>query len=575
MTLRARQGSKSNRHWDDGHRRHLLMNLGFGLTIVIALLLLAVAGGIAWYGDHLAAVAKVDNTTITKDQFNKQVAANAFLTDYQRRRVRTLLSAGHLWATDANSRISSLDSQAAQAENIALQQLTDGTIMLDLASKNGIAITDADVSAKITEAATTPELRHVWQIVVAPTLAAGETTASAAETAAAKGKADQALTALQGGADWATVAKSTSTDTATAPSGGDVGYIDKSSSLDPAFVEALMAAKPNTPTAVIEGADGSFRIGRVTDVIPPSVDATFTDQAATAGISAQDLHSTFQYATANSKLSDYITNQALAVAPQRHVYEIYMQTSASESGPSAIRVRHILFSPNHDPNNASTVASTDPAWAAAKALADAAYAKLQADPTQFDSMARAESDESAAKTTGGKLPYFSKDDQIDPAFAAAIFQPGLQPGQLLAPVKSSFGWHVIQVMHGPTDAQWADKLIAQSTSLDAFKVLARDNSDKAEAAQGGDMGWIGQNTFQVSKTVSDAIFAAPVGKVSEMLQVDGDGTYIFWVAEEASKAPDGTQAASIKSNAFSTWYTDQRATYTVWQDPAITSTATG
>jgi parvulin-like peptidyl-prolyl isomerase len=574
MTLRARQGSKSNRHWDDGHRRHLLMNLAFGLTIALALLLLAVAGGVAWYGDHLAAVATIDNTTITKDQFNKQVAANAFLTDYQRRRVRTLLSAGHLWSTDANGRISSLDSQASQADNIAIQQLTDGTIMLDLASKNGVAVTDADVTAKMTEAATTPELRHVWQIVVAPTLAAGETTASDAEKAAARAKADQALTALKGGGDWATIAKSSSTDTATAPNGGDVGYIDKNSSLDPAFVEALMAAQPNTPTAVIEGADGSYRIGRVTDVIAPSVDATFTDQAVAAGISEQDLRETFRYATANSKLSDHITTQALAVAPQRHVYEIYMQTSASESGPSAIRVRHILFSPNHDPNNASTVASTDPAWAAAKTLADDAYTKLQADPTQFDSMARAESDEAAAKTTGGKLPYFSTDDQIDAGFAAAIFKPGLQPGQLLGPVKSAFGWHVIQVMHGPTDAQWADKLIAQSTSLDAFQTLARDNSDKAEAAQGGDMGWIGQNTFQVSKTVSDAIFAAPVGKVSQMLQVDGDGTYIFWVAEEASKAPDGTQAASIKANAFSTWYQDQRAGYTIWQDPALTAAPT-
>ena len=574
MTLRARQGSKGTRHWDDGHRRHMLMNLGFGLTIAFAVLLLAVAGGVAWYGDHLAAVATIDNTNITKDQFNKQVAANAFLTDYQRRRVRTLLSAGHLWATDANGRISSLDSQASQADNIALQQLTDGTIMLDLASKNGVAVTDADITAKMTETATTPELRHVWQIVVAPTLAAGETTASDAEKAAAKSKAEQALTALKGGGDWATIAKSTSTDTATAPSGGDVGYVDKNSSLDPAFVEALMAAQPNAPTDVIEGADGSYRIGRVTDVIPPSVDATFTDQAKAAGISEQDLRETFQYATANTKLSDHITTQALAVAPQRHVYEIYMQTSASESGPSAIRVRHILFSPNHDPNNASTVAPTDPAWAAAKTLADAAYAKLQADPTQFDSMARAESDESAARTTGGKLPYFSTDDQIDAGFAAAIFKPGLQPGQLLAPVKSAFGWHVIQVMHGPTDAQWAAKLVAQSTTLDAFKILARDNSDKAEAAQGGDMGWIGQNTFQVSKTVSDAIFAAPVGKVSQVLQVDTDGTYIFWVAEEANKAPDGTQAAAIKANAFSTWYQAQRANYVVWQDPTITGSTT-
>jgi parvulin-like peptidyl-prolyl isomerase len=251
-----------------------------------------------------------------------------------------------------------------------------------------------------------------------------------------------------------------------------------------------------------------------------------------------------------------------------------MQTSASETGPSAIRVRHILFSPNHDPNNASSVAATDPAWAAAKTLADAAYQKLQADPTQFDAMARAESDETAGQASGGKLPYFSTDDQIDAAFAAAIFKPGLQPGQLLAPVKSAFGWHVIQVMHGPTDAQWAAKLVAQATDLSTFQTLARDNSDDKSSGTQGDLGWIGQHTYQVSDQIAAAIFAAPIGKVSSVTTVDGDGTYIFWVDQETTKVPDGDQAASIKSSAYTTWYTNAKADYTVWQDPAISGTAT-
>jgi len=104
-----------------------------------------------------------------------------------------------------------------------------------------------------------------------------------------------------------------------------------------------------------------------------------------------------------------------------------------------------------------------------------------------------------------------------------------------------------------------------------FKTLARDNSDDAEAAQGGDMGWIGQNTGQVSGDVATAIFAAPVGKVSDPLVVASDGTYIFWVAEEQTRAPDGAQADSIKANAFNTWYTNHKAAYTIWQDPSLAS----
>jgi parvulin-like peptidyl-prolyl isomerase len=574
MTFRARQGPSRSRSWEDRGRRNFLMNLGFGLTILLALLLLAIAGGVSWYGGHLAAAAKVNDQTINKDQLAKQVTVDSFILDYQRRRVRSLLSAGHLWATDANARISALDSQLSSIQSSALNQLTQGLISLDLVGKQGLTVTDAEVQAKITQASTTLEMRHVWMILVAPALATGETSATAAEKAAAKAKADQALTTLKGGGDWATIAKSTSTDTPSAPGGGDLGYVDSNSGLDTAFVTALFAAPVNTPTAVIAGADGSYRIGRVTDILAPVADPTFLDQAKAAGISIDDLDRTVRYSAANTKLSDAITAAAMASAPQRHVYEIYMQTSASESGPSAIRVRHILFSPNHNPSAASSVAATDPAWAAAKSLADAAYAKLQADPSQFDALARSESDDSSAATNGGKLPYYSTDDPIDAAFGAAIHKAGLQPGQLLAPVKSAFGWHVIQVMHGPTDAAWAARLESQATDLLTFQALARDNSDEKSAGSEGDLGWIGQHTYQLSDQLAAAIFAAPVGKASTVTTIAGDGTYIYWVAAETTKVPDGDQAAAIKASAFTAWYTTAKAAYTVWQDPAITGSAT-
>lgn len=571
MTFRARQGSNRSRSWDDRTRRSMLMNLGFGITVAVAVLLLAVAVAAAWYDGHLAAAATVNGQTITKDAFHRQEAVNAFRIDYERRRVRTLLSAGHLWSSDATARISSLDTQLSQAPTIAIGQLIDGTILLDLAAKQGVAVTDADVDQGLTTEATTPELRHIWMIEVSPTLATGETTATDAEKAAAKAKADQLLTSLKAGGDWVTIAKASSSDASKAQ-GGDIGFIDKNSSLDAPFVEALTTSIPNTPSDVIEGADGNYRIGRVTEIIAASTDAAYAESVKAAGISMDDVRSAIRLDVAHQKLSDAIVNQALAVGPQRKVAEIYMQESASEVGPSAIRVRHILYSPNHDPAKASTVAATDPAWNAAKVLADATYAKLQADPTQFDAIARAESDESAARTSGGKLPYFSTDDQIDAAFAAVIFKAGLKPGDLLPPVRSAFGWHVIQVMHGPTDLAWATQLVAKATSADAFATLARDNSDNADAAKGGDMGWVGK--FQLNKPLEEAIFAAPIGKVSQPVTLPGDGTYLFFVSQEVTKAPDASQTAVIKASAFTTWYTLQKGGYTVTQDPAIAASVT-
>jgi len=574
MTSRPRQGSSHTRIWDDPTRRNMLMNLGFGLAIVAAILTLVIAGAVGWYSGHLAPAVKVNDITLNQDDVARQAKVNQFLIDYQTKRTRTLLSSGQLWATDASARISTLSQESSQVVSLSVNQLTDGTVMLDLAQQNGQAVNADDITAKQKEAATQTELRHLWMIVSAPTLATGETTATDAEKAAAKAHADQAMRALKGGGDWATIAKSFSTDTTTGPAGGDVGFIDKNSSLDTQFVNAIFAAAPNTVTDVIAGGDGSYYIGKYTDTIAPTVDATFASQAQTAGLSQADLDWSFKFAAANTKLNTWVTNNAMAAAPQRHVYRIFLQYSANETGKNAVKVRHILFSPNHDASKASTVAATDPAWVQAKALADAAYAKLQADPTQFDTLARTENDDTNAAAVGGKLGYVADDGTMVAEFATAIFAKGLQPGQILAPVKSQFGYHVIQIMNFPTDAAWAAKLAAQATSLDVFKTLARDNSDDKEGAKGGDMGWIGAHTYQVSDQIASAIFAAPVGSVSAVTSIDKEGTYLFFVAAEETRAPTGDQADSIKANAFSAWYTPLRAKYVIWQDPALVSTST-
>jgi parvulin-like peptidyl-prolyl isomerase len=572
MTFRARPGSKTPRIWEDRDRRNFLTNVAFGLTVILALILLALAFFLSWYGSHLASAATVDGQTITRDAYNKQVAINAFRIENQTRRIRTLLTAGHLRATDAQARLDGYTQLTQSASTIALEQLIDSIVMAQIAPGQGVSVSDADVQAQVTEEATTPETRHAWVIAVTPVVASGQTTPSSLAKTEAQHKADLALADLKAGKDWATVAAAVSDD-ASKTSGGDVGFIDKNAQLDAPYVTALMAAPKDTPTDVIEGADGTFRIGRVTEIAPSSVDAGFQAEVEDAKVSYSDFLGAMRVEALHKKLNDVILAKLLAPGPQRKVAEIWMKESASESGQSAIRTRHILYSPNGDPNNASTVPDTDPAWAVAKGKADATYAVLQTQPDLFDSIARGQSDESAAKASGGKLPYFSTSDQIDAAFAAAIFQSGLQAGQLLPPVKSSFGWHVIQVMHGPTDIEWANKLKAAVEGGSSFATLARDNSDKADAAQGGDQGWIARGVL--AKAVEDAIFAAPVGKVSDPLKVSGDGTYLFLVSAEETKAPDAAQTATINSNGFSSWYVAQKATFAITRDPTLSTVTSG
>jgi parvulin-like peptidyl-prolyl isomerase len=423
------------------------------------------------------------------------------------------------------------------------------------------------VDARVKEEATTPELRHAWVIEVKPEVVAGATGPTDEAIAAARATAEQALADLRSEQDWETVAKAVST-AASKDQAGDLGFVDENTALDAAFREAILAVAVDTPTDVVSGADNVFRIGRVTEIIAPVEDPTFQAQVTDAGISMDDFRAAVERDVIRTKLNDAIVAQYLAPAPQREVSEIFMQQSNSETGPSAVRVRHILYSPNGDPQGATSLPEDDPAWAAAKADADAAYEKIKADPSLFDSIARTESDDTSTAPYGGKLGYVADDGTMVQEFADAIFAPGLIAGQLLAPVKTAYGWHVIQIMSYPTDEEWMTILRNRIESGElTFAEAARDNSDLVEAADGGYIGWIGRG--QLPQEREDAIFAAPIGKPSPTLVVDGEGIYMFLVTKEETREPDAEQKATLEVSAFSLWYSKEKAKAVIERDSQI------
>ena len=559
----------------------MLLNIGFGLTVVAALLLLLLAGGIAWYGDHLAAAATVNGQTITKDAYRNQLAIDGFRIDYLSRRIRTLLAAGQLRSSDATARQDLLDQSTQQASTIALEQLVDGQVQADLAAKQGITVTDPEVDARFTQEATTPEVRHAWLIEVKPDIPAGATAATDATKAAAKAKADAALADLKAGKDWTEVAKAVSTD-ASKDQGGDIGFVDKNSSLDTAFSAAVQAVALNGVTDVIEGADGTYRIGRVTDIVASVVDATLADQVKAAGISMDDFRATLRRDVTRTKLSDAITAPYLVAGPQRQVSEIKLAAdidpntgvpTGKESEAGAVKIRHILYSPNGDAQAAASLAPDDAAWKTAEDAANATYQKLLVNPGLFPAIAKSDSNDPGSASRGGTY-WFTKNDGLMQPFADAIFKDGLKPGQLLAPVKTSAGWHVIQFLHPAPDSAWAAKLKADIDSgTTSFADAARANSDSDDAAAGGDMGWVTKGILP--SEVEKAIFAAPIGKVSDPVTIAGDGLYLFLVNQEETRTPDANQTATLKATVFPDWYSTQKAGFDITRDPAITGSATG
>ena len=156
---------------------------------------------------------------------------------------------------------------------------------------------------------------------------------------------------------------------------------------------------------------------------------------------------------------------------------------------------------------------------------------------------------------------------VDPEFLKAILAQGVKPGDLLPPVKSAFGWHVIQVMNKPPDTDAMAALKTKADGGDDFAVLARDNSDGTTSGTGGDIGWIAKG--QLDDKLTAAIFAAPIGKTSDVVSVDGDGVYLFKVAAEETRTPEGRQLDALTSTAFSKWYDAKKSAATITRDPGI------
>lgn len=572
MTFKAKPVVKraQRRSWEGQDRRNFYLNIGFGIIVMLAVLILVIAAGISWYDEHLSSVGSVDGQSITKDELRDRAQIESWRLDEAERRIRTAVVAGHLSETDAQAQLESLTNTRNQVVAIALERLIDSKLQARLAEEAGITTTPEDVDAQLISEATTPEQRHVWVIEVAPKLDAGATTPTAEQKAAARTAAEAALKQLKDGKAFEDVAKAVST-ASTAAQGGELGWLQaEDTQVDEPWLTAVFAAEVTTPTAVIEGDDGTYRIGRVSEIAARTVDDTYEAKLTNDGIEVNKYRVVILGDVIHKKLEDKIVAEVSGAGPQRHVQEISIKQPDPALGADAIKVRHILYSPKDDPSGAATLDAADPAWAAAEEQATATYDKLKANPELFDSIARAESDEGSAqglKGTGGKLPYFDKDSGVDEAFKAAILAPGLKAGDLLEPVKSSFGYHVIQVMYLPPDLDRMTALKALADKGDDFATLARDNSEAETAGAGGDLDWVARG--QLDASLIDAIFGTDIGKTSAVVTVANDGLYLFKVLGEEVRTPEGRQLEALRSTAFSDWYTIKKDAATIVRDQSV------
>ena len=164
-----------------------------------------------------------------------------------------------------------------------------------------------------------------------PDVTAPATTPTAIQSSQALTKANAALAQLKAGTPWDTVAKE-STDT-TDPAGGDLGMTEKdNTSFDQAYLNAVFAIQPNAYTDVVKGADGIYRIGRVTTIIPAAVDANYQQKIKDQGLSLDVYRKAVQADVTRQDLEDRIVaDSTTKPSDQRHVLEIMLTQQTDQN----------------------------------------------------------------------------------------------------------------------------------------------------------------------------------------------------------------------------------------------------
>jgi len=569
MTLRARTTKPNSirtrirRQFEGEDRQQAAVSALFIGLIAIVVLILLGAIGLAWYNDNLRPLARVGGVEIGPQIFRNSIALEQWRINTEGNRLTTAQINGEIDQETLATKTGELEQRRQALATTGLDDLVDEIYQSQLAPAEGVTITEADVDAQLAEEVAGLEKRHAFEIVVEPEVGEGEeATPSIAQQRAALERAEAALAALESGRNFADVAREFSTADSAA-TGGDIGFISKLSASDAQWAEELFQLELNGTTPVVRGADGSYRIGTVTEIQAAGEQAGLRDEL-TKLVPEPQLRDLLRYEVAAEGLNDKITDAALAAEPdQARLAIIYIAgifTDDPEDAEGEIDYSEIVFAPNDDLEIAPELPAEDAAWGKALEDAQAVYDELAAltgdeREARFAAIAPETSD-SPTGEDGGAVGFTTR--SLPPeAVAAELFDKQHEPGDLLGPVRGDAGYYVIQ-FHERRDSpqqrvETVKNLLAQPGA--DFAAIAEEWSDGPEAEDGGEIGWVTKD--QLDETLRDPVFSLEPGGVTDVLEL-AEEHYFVKVLEKGKRALDADQIPDIRLNAFDNWYAPKK-----------------
>jgi len=536
--------------WYQRADKSLLTNLAFLAAIAFSALLLVGAVGASWWGSTFATAVEVNGRSMSVGEARARGDIELFRLGLESSRIRARVSAGTLSSEQGNAILQEINDASTNIGSQITSEIIDVLLISQLAQARDVTADQTAIDAEWAKETTIPELRLLRRITIDIAKAPKSGVPSAATIADARARADAIIDELSAGGDFAAIAKRESSDSY-APEGGRIGWSSKDEDplTDLGYAAAWDLTAPG-PTAVIRRAVDQFVIFYVDQIRASSTDADFEKSVSEANVDL-DLYKKMSAERAlRAALSAHVTAELLVEPVQQRDVSFVSIAAPQDGGVSEeVQVRHILYSPNDDSEGAGTLDASDPAWAAAEAEATAAYEKILAG-TPIEDLASASDDEGSG-AEGGLLAWAIKGTFV-PEFDEAVWADGLKQGDLLGPVKTQFGYHVIQFEERRAGImlrleQLATDLAAAGADFDAVAADAEKEIDGLTVDRPGFV-----VRYAINPQLSAMVWKLGDGEVSGVKTL-GDQLAIIRVNAIENKPYTEEQRTAVEASGFLIW----------------------